>query len=125
MSEEWDYGNSADTNFFAGLADLTDDFVEQEQRMFYNIETGEILDIVLTNKDKLDNDPYIIVTQEQTTITNKVTQRIKNGIIVNVDTSTHQYWRKPPYDPLTTNPYYIGEENDWINPARNRCLWSR
>jgi|TARA_R110002074_G_scaffold507_3_gene2431 hypothetical protein len=112
MSEEWDYGNSADTNFFAGLADLTDDFVEQEQRMFYNIETGEILDIVLTNKDKLDNDPYIIVTQEQTTITNKVTQRIKNGIIVNVDTSTHQYWRKPPYDPLTTNPYYIGEEND-------------
>ena len=40
MSEEWDYGNSADTNFFAGLADLTDDFVEQEQRMFYNTETG-------------------------------------------------------------------------------------
>ena len=32
MSEDWDYGNSADTNFFAGLEELVDDFVEQEQR---------------------------------------------------------------------------------------------
>ena len=111
MSEDWDYGNGDNSNFWAVIHQ--DNEVKTEQRMFYNIETGEIGDVILTNTDHVDTDPYIVVTEEQKGNHNKIRQRIKDKKIVDIDTSTHVYWKKTPYNPLTTNPYYnIGKDND-------------
>ena len=102
------------TEFFNALRELPPrKKVAREYRLRYNIDTGEfnLEDRVFVPVNDIWDEHYIVVNED--TLLYPGRQRIKNGKIVEIDTSIHVYWRVTPADTLHNNPYYcIGEKND-------------
>ena len=102
------------TEFFKALKETPPrEKIAREYRLRYNIDTGEfnLEDREQVPVNDIWDEHYIVVNED--TLLYPGRQRIKNGKIVEIDTSIHVYWRATPADTLHNNPYYcIGEKND-------------
>ena len=96
------------TEFFKALKELPPrEKIAREYRLRYNIDTGEfnLEDRVLVPVNDIWDEHYIVVSED--TLLYPGRQRIKNGKIVEIDTSIHVYWRATPADTFMLSVYPV------------------